>query len=63
MPKDFSYPTNSEYAERHAKNEGQDDEARPMQIAILIVLCLLVPLLAAIVLRTSKRTSFDDGEE
>ena len=63
MPEDFSYPTNSEYAERHAKDEGQNDEARPMQIAILIVLCLLVPLLAAIVLRTSKRTSFDDGEE
>ena len=69
-PDDFTYEINTEYAEWQAANAEQEKEeekpkeegASPAQIAILIALCLLVPVLAALILRPSKRSPYDPEE-
>lgn len=68
-PDDLTYDTNTEYAEWEAANAEQEqeeekpkEEASPAQIAILIALCLLVPVLAALILRPSKRSPYDQDE-
>ena len=38
------------------------DGSDPIRIAVLAVLCLLVPLLAAIILQSSKRHSYEADE-
>lgn len=69
-PVDLTYDTNTEYAEWQEANakqeEGEEEEegeqATPAQIAILIALCLLVPVLAALILRPNKRSPYDTEE-
>lgn len=68
-PESFFYVENTEYAE-HTKSEppknsgdGEITDSNPLQIAILVVLCLLVPILAAAVFRSSKKRPYDFDEE
>lgn len=68
-PADLSFNVNTEYAEWEAANaekekeeEQPKEQASPAQIAILIALCLLVPVLAALILRPSKRSPYDQEE-
>ena len=69
-PTDLTYDINTEYAEWEAANTEQEkseeekpkEQASPAQIAILIALCLLVPVLAALILRPGKRSPYDQDE-
>ena len=69
-PNDLTYDANLEYAEWQAANAEQEkmeeppqkEQSTPMQIAILIALCLLVPVLAALILRPPKRSPYDSEE-
>ncbi len=66
-PDGLYYAENTEYADylqgqTHpaGNNDGHKGEGMSAaQIAILITLCLLVPLLAALVLKTSKKPTYD----
>ncbi|MBQ7923796.1 MAG: hypothetical protein IJ329_00660 [Clostridia bacterium] len=71
-PVDLYYAENTEY-EDYLSQLSQAPVATPpssddgagmsaAQIAILITLCLLVPLIAALVLKTSKRNTYDLDE-
>lgn len=73
MPSDFSYERNREYEEYISSLEpdepvvatGEPEKETgmaPAQIAILVLLCILVPVLAALILRPSKRRPFDPEE-
>ena len=68
-PSDLRYPENTEYAERLNGGEeipptdnAKNSSSNPAQIAILIVLCLLIPVLASLILKPSKHPpiNFDD---
>ncbi len=70
-PENLTYEENSEYAEWLAQQtpseeakpkEENAEQSSPAQIAILVALCLLVPVLAALILRPSKRQSYDSDE-
>ena len=69
-PADLIFDTNTEYAEWEAANTEQEkseekqtkEQASPAQIAILIALCLLVPVLAALILRPNKHSPYDQDE-
>ena len=65
------YEENDEYANRHlptdepaTKSEPQTDEpsSSPAQIAILIALCLLVPVVAALILKPPRRPPYEADE-
>lgn len=64
MPENFTFPLNDEYAARQQTGEilptKEDDNG--MGIALLIVLCLLVPLLTALLVKSAKPLpyEFDD---
>ena len=67
-PDDFSYPENTEYADKLAQAAPnppadetltQSESMPPAQIAILIVLCLLVPVLAALILKPPRRPPYE----
>lgn len=68
-PSGFSYDPNTEYADYlsslsppssdSSEEPLPTDGASPMQIAILIVICLLVPVLAALILKPPKKPTFD----
>ena len=68
-PSGFSYDPNTEYADYLSSlsppSSDSSEEplptngASPMQIAILIVICLLVPVLAALILKPPKKPTFD----
>jgi len=74
-PDGLYYQENTEYADYLAKLEEdaaasveQDDGTKgegmsAAQIAILVTLCLLVPILAALVLKTSKKNVYDIEEK
>ena len=67
-PENFFFTENSEYAEHLKENPPSDSSngggsSNPLQIAILIVLCMLVPILAAAVFRSSKKRPYDFEEE
>ena len=68
-PENFFYTENAEYAEHLKENPptdgsaGETGSSSPLQIAILIVLCLLVPILAAAVFRSSKKRPYDFEDE
>ena len=68
LPVGFTYPKNTEHADATSPEANSpttppgDAGTNPAQIAILVVLCLLVPLLAALVLRSSKKRPFDFDE-
>lgn len=68
-PADFSYDENTEYAEWLAAQEqpvtapatsADEKSSSPAQIAILVALCLLVPVLAALILRPNRKTPYED---
>ena len=72
-PADLSYEPNDEYAdylagisETPAPDANADTSkkkgASPVQIAILVVLCLLVPVLAALILKPPRRPPYDTDE-
>jgi hypothetical protein len=63
-PEDFAYPENTEYADRLSLvgNNEAATTANPIQLGILAVLCLLVPLLAAIILKSNKSPTYDTEE-
>ena len=68
-PADLFIPENTEYAERTRQDtdepngETPTSGTNPTQIAILVVLCLLVPILAALIFRSSKKQPYDFDEE
>ncbi len=70
-PTDLVISENTEYAEHLAQTstEPPDEtpteqtESSPAQIAILVALCLLVPVLAALILKPPRRPPYEiDGE-
>lgn len=64
MPKNFTYPKNAEHASRTDQGEefSTEEKTDGIQIAVLAVLCLIVPLLAAVILKTSKKLPYDLDE-
>ena len=70
-PTNVRYEENDEYAERHLQTdeppsttEPKSDEpsSSPAQIAILIALCLLVPVVAALILKPPRRPPYETDE-
>ena len=71
-PTSLSFEENTEYADYLAtqapppesSNEPTNSESTssPMQIVILIAVCLLVPILAALVLKPSRRLPYKDDD-
>ncbi len=72
-PIDLTVPENTEYAEylgslsaeTAAKEETTSEEkssSTPAQIAILVSLCLLVPVLAALILKPPRRPPYETEE-
>lgn len=60
FPSDFRYSENTEHAERSEEfAEPTSENGNGLRIGILAVLCLLVPILAAMILQTSKRAPYD----
>ena len=70
-PATIRYEENGEYAQRHLQadepptvDEHNLDEpsSSPAQIAILIALCLLVPIVAALILKPPRRPPYETDE-
>lgn len=66
-PDDFYYPENTEYAEYLAAQNSvtqppSQSETSPMQITVLVTLCLLIPALAAVILKPPKRPPYETDE-
>ena len=69
-PSNVHYEENAEYAERHqsvnatppADSTEEDSSSSPAQIAILIALCLLVPVLATLILKPPRRPPYEAEE-
>lgn len=71
-PSGFSYHPNTEYEDylsslspsssADTQEPVPTEEASPMQIAILVVICLLVPVLAAFILKPPKKPTFEVEE-
>lgn len=64
-PVGFSYPQNNEYALRHPDTETSatattEKSTSPAQIALLVCLCLLVPVLAGLILRPPRRPPYEE---
>jgi hypothetical protein len=64
-PSDLTFVENSEYADRKAQSNVKDETSQgsentqslpPSQIATVLVLCLLAPILASLILRANKQT-------
>ncbi len=67
-PTSLTLPENTEYAEYVAQLEAsapveppqkEEPTSSPAQVAILIALCLLVPVLAALILKPPRRPPYD----
>ena len=69
-PSNLSYTENTEYADRLSQSTTAPADpttpdtgnSSPAQIAILIALCLLVPLLAALILKPPRRPPYEMDE-
>lgn len=61
-PLGFRYEENTEHAE-WLSSQGEsplvDTTATPIQIGVLVVLCLLVPLLSAVIIKSSHAPTYD----
>lgn len=62
LPSDFTFIPNPEYAERFdkptqapAEPTTPQDSLPPVQIALIAILCLLAPILAALIIRPNKK--------
>ena len=62
-PNDFTYTENTEYAERNTEHTEVEESGNGIRIGILTVLCILVPILAAMILQSSKRAPHPDDYE
>ena len=65
-PYDLTIPENTEYAEylsSQTESTLQSTAATPIQIGFLVVLCLLVPLLSALIIKSSKSPYVDPDDE
>ena len=65
-PNDFWYAQNDEHAEwlsTQNKAEISGSEATPIQIGVLVVLCLLVPILTGMIIKTTKDPTYDLTDE
>jgi len=72
LPNGFSYSENTEYYDRlqdqptsapsEEKKEPTKTKSSPVQTTILILLCILIPLLAAIILKSPRRPPYDPEE-
>ncbi len=68
-PSDLSYELNEEY-DNHTSEEsatdvgnfGDKETMPPAQIAILVLLCILVPVIAALILRPPKKPPYESEE-
>ena len=66
-PKTFSYEINDEYdnhqtappAGNFNSSETESGGASAAQIAVIVLLCLLIPIIAALILRPNKKTPLD----
>jgi len=67
-PTELTYPLNDEYANRLAQETFQTDDSdsedaqthtNPALIALLVALCLLVPVLSALVLKPPKKPPYE----
>lgn len=71
-PSGISYEANTEYAdhltsqivqpEPEEETSAAEGKTSPVQIAILIVICLLVPVLAALVLKPPRRPPYEQED-
>lgn len=69
-PADLTIEENLEYAERQTQTPPPEQESpkeetsstSPAQVAVLIAVCLLVPVLAALVLKPSRRPRIDPDD-
>lgn len=66
-PADFTVEPSNEYAEYYTPQETptqpiESTDSNPAQIAILVALCLLVPILAALIIKPPRRPPYEtDG--
>ena len=61
-PQDFAYPQNPEHEEWLSSQQPDsplETNATPIQVGLLVVLCLLVPLLSAVIVKSSKSPTYD----
>lgn len=66
-PMGFTYPRNTEFEDHAAPTEAPSEEnsaegLSPAQIVFLVLLCLLIPTLAALILRSPKKRSYPDDD-
>ncbi|MGN1053218.1 MAG: hypothetical protein ACI4SH_07515 [Candidatus Scatosoma sp.] len=67
-PMGFTYPENPEYSQKTVPEEPttqQPEESSglsPAQIIFLVLLCLLIPTLAALILRPARKKNFPDED-
>lgn len=70
-PQNFYFEENTEYADNLAptpddsaedSSSSQSSDSNPAQIAILVALCLLVPALAALILKPPRRPPYEQEE-
>ena len=71
-PSSISYDENTEYADHQipetppktdeTPTPTEQNQSSPAQIAILIALCILVPLLAALILKPPHKPPYDPDE-
>ena len=72
-PSRISFEENTEYAEylaskapnadpENGENAAKKNKSSPAQIAILVIVCLLVPLLAGLIIKPPKRSPYDMEE-
>ncbi len=71
-PSDLTVPVNGEYAEyvaaqspplEESSKEEEEASSSPAQIAILVALCLLIPVLAALILKPPRRPPYETEPE
>ncbi len=74
LPTGFTYPENSEYYDKLAAETPDEtppaeepaapkkESGNPVQTAILILLCVLIPILAALIVRPNKKAPVDPEE-
>lgn len=68
-PAGIAYEPNTEYDDRlteepttNVGNFGDKETMPPAQIAILVILCILVPVIAALILRPPKKPPYESDE-
>lgn len=59
-PDDLYYPKNEEYDLLHKQQEQKVKKEKPTYIAVIILLCLLIPTICALILKTNKKDYFDE---